>query len=550
MKIRLHQIKLSLDYEERDIPGIIAQELKCEISDLKKLKIIRRSIDARSRQSAPHFVVSVELTFPNSSLSKRIRNQVDIVEESKNVPLLHFSPEIQTKSSRPVVVGAGPAGLMAALSLAEVGLRPLLIERGAGVEERTKQVAQFWRSGAFNEESNILFGEGGAGLFSDGKLTSRSKDRPRVKRFLETLVRCGAPPSILIDAEPHIGSDVLVEIIPRLRQLIIESGGEVRFNSHLDNIFVENGQLRAIQVNNKRIETRICVLATGHSARDIFRMLAFAGVPLEAKSFAMGVRVELPQSIVNQAQWHSWANHSRLGAASFRFTRKEEKGSRSCYSFCMCPGGMVIVCASSADKITTNGMSLSQRDEVFANAAFLVPVEPSDIPATGSPDPAILDNYKFQEAIEEKAFRLGGGNFSVPASRLSDFLAGRVPKDLPKKRSNQRAVPVNLRELLPDYICATLTTAMPKMLRKLSGLSLEEVILYGPETRSSSPIRIIRGKDGQSTGVRGLFPSGEGAGYAGGIVSSSIDGLRASEAIVDYLVPKILSPASPKPGKI
>ncbi|PCI30453.1 MAG: hypothetical protein COB67_02045 [SAR324 cluster bacterium] len=537
MKIRLHQVKLSLGYQEQDIPKIVAQELRCELSLIKELKVIRRSVDARSRRSAPHFIVSVELDFPAHLLTKNLQKITEIVEEPKIVIQPRLASHLVAKRPRPVVVGAGPAGLMAALALAEAGLRPLLIERGAAAPERTEQVARFWKGDAFNEESNTLYGEGGAGLFSDGKLTSRSKDRPRVKRFLEALVRCGASPSILIDAEPHVGSDVLAEIVPRMRQLIIDYGGEVRFNCRLNQVFIEEGRLQAVQVNDERIETDACVLATGHSARDVFRMLAFAGVPLEAKSFAIGVRVELPQARVDQAQWHEWAGHPRLGAASFRLTRKEEQDSRSCYSFCMCPGGMVIACASSAGQITTNGMSLSKRDESYANAAFLVPIRPTDIPVTGSADPAILDNYKFQEAIEEKAFRLGGGNYAVPASRLQDFLEGRISKDLPPGRSNQRSVPVDLREILPDFVCATLTSAIPKMLQKMRGVVLNEVILYGAETRSSSPIRVVRGKDGHSTGVRGLFPTGEGAGYAGGIVSSSIDGLRASEAIIRTYLP-------------
>ncbi|MCP4296518.1 MAG: FAD-binding protein, partial [Proteobacteria bacterium] len=404
IKIRINQIALELGYKEEDLPEMLSKRLNCKVTDLNEIKLVRRSIDARSRQSAPHYVVSVELSFSGSQLPKNVNDNVTIIKEPLEEPRIQLSPDKKLNGTRPIIVGAGPAGLMAALSLAEAGLRPLLIERGAAVEERTKQVFQFGKNGIFNEESNILFGEGGAGLFSDGKLTSRSKDRPRVKRFLESLVRCGAPRSILIDSEPHIGSDVLVKIVPRLRQLIIDSGGEVQFNSCLEQLFINKGQLQAIQVSGQNLPTQACILATGHSARDIFRMLASAGLPLEAKSFAMGVRVEIPQVKINQTQWHEWANHPHLGAASFRVTQKEQAGSRSCYSFCMCPGGLVIACASSFGKITTNGMSLSARDELFANAAFLVPVRPEDITATGSVEPPILDSFKYQEVIEEKAF--------------------------------------------------------------------------------------------------------------------------------------------------
>ncbi|MFH2130326.1 MAG: FAD-dependent oxidoreductase, partial [bacterium] len=433
---------------------------------------------------------------------------------------------------RPVVVGAGPAGLMAGVALAEAGLRPVLFERGEAVAERRKSVQAFWSGGVLNEESNALFGEGGAGLFSDGKLTSRSKDRPRLRRFLETLVRCGAPADILIDAEPHLGSDQLAEIVPRLRHHMIEMGGEVHFNHRMDQIEVKSGALVSITVNGTRIPADHCVVATGHSARDIYRMFAAGAVPLEGKPFAIGVRLELPQSVINHAQWRQWASHPRLGAASFKLTRKEELGFRPCYTFCMCPGGIVFACASSRGMLTTNGMSFSRRDTEFGNAAFLAPVRPDDIPATPDDDPAVLDGYKFQETIEREAFHSGGADYGLPACRLSDFLAGTVSADLPTKRSVQRAVPADIRKILPAVICDTLAHAIPRMLQQLSVSAYDEVLLYAAETRSSSPIRITRNREGYSTGVYGLIPCGEGAGYAGGIVSAGIDGLKAAETII------------------
>ncbi len=532
MRVRIHQIKVSLDYQQTELIAAVAKKLRCPVGSISNPKIVRKSIDARQKDSAPYLVVSIELDIPETILNKSNQKLLEIVKANLSVA----EPVIQTlklhNRLRPVVVGAGPAGLMAAFALAEVGLKPLLIERGEAVTERQKTVKAFWSNGRLSPDSNTLFGEGGAGLFSDGKLTSRSKDRPRLRRFLGTLVRCGAPDDILIDAEPHLGSDQLAEIVPCLRRLIIELGGEVRFNHRLDQVVVEEGALTSISVNGRQIPAEHCVIATGHSARDIYRIFALNQIALEAKSFAIGVRLELPQKVINQAQWRQWASHPRLGAASFRLTRKEELGFRPCYTFCMCPGGIVIACASSQGMLTTNGMSFSQRNTEFGNAAFIAPVHPEDIQKSADDDPAVLDGYKFQEAIEELAFQSGGADYGLPACRLSDFLTGTVSADLPEKRSVKRAVPADIRKILPPFICETLSHAIPKMLKQLSVHSFEEVLLYAAETRSSSPIRITRDKEGYSPGVYGLIPCGEGAGYAGGIVSAGIDGLKAAETII------------------
>ncbi|MBT4089036.1 MAG: FAD-dependent oxidoreductase [Deltaproteobacteria bacterium] len=532
MFVRIHQIIVPLDYQEDDLIKAVAKKLGCPAASILNPKVIRRSIDARQKDRAPYFVISIELNVPETVINKRNRKLLEIVQTDPSVVEQTVQTAQFSHRFKPIVVGAGPAGLMAAFALAEAGLKPLLIERGEAVPERKKRVKSFWSSGLLNEESNSLFGEGGAGLFSDGKLTSRSKDRPRLRRFLKTLVRCGAPDDILIDAEPHLGSDQLAEIVPSLRKLIIKLGGDVRFNHRLDHIEVVTGALTSITVNGSQIQTDQCVIATGHSARDIYRMFAVGGIPLEAKPFAIGVRLELPQKVINQAQWKQWASHPRLGAASFRLTRKEELGFRPCYTFCMCPGGIVIACASSREMLTTNGMSLSQRDTEFGNAAFLAPVRPDDIPQSSDDDPAILDGYKFQETIEQLAFQGGGSDYGLPACRLSDFLAGTVSAQLPEKRSVRRAVPADIRKILPAFICDTLAHAIPKMLKQLSVNSYEEVLLYAAETRSSSPIRITRSKEGYSPGVHGLIPCGEGAGYAGGIVSAGIDGLKAAETII------------------
>ncbi|MCF7849183.1 MAG: NAD(P)/FAD-dependent oxidoreductase [Kiritimatiellales bacterium] len=426
----------------------------------------------------------------------------------------------------PVVIGAGPAGLMAALTLAEAGLKPLLIERGAETPDRSAQVEAFWKNGTLDVESNVLYGEGGAGLFSDGKLTARSKDRARIRRFFETLVACGASPDILIDSAPHIGSDDLARIIPVLRNRIWELGGACAFNSRLEKIRVEDGALRGVTVSGKEIRTDACFLATGHSARDVYSMLVESGVALEAKPFAVGVRLEIPQHRIDTAQYGKWADLPTLGSASFRLTRKEEGNARRCYSFCMCPGGLVISCASSEGLLTTNGMSLSARDKPFGNAAFLVPVGPEDFPMVGKNLP--MTGIEFQKKMERAAFEAGGSDYGIPAARLVDFLEGNMG-GLPPERSCGRAVPAVLQNILPGFVSGTLQSALPKMLRELNGAELEEAVLYAAETRSSAPIRVLRETGGESISVKGLFPCGEGAGYAGGIVSSALDGMRSVE---------------------
>jgi uncharacterized FAD-dependent dehydrogenase len=521
MKIRINQLDLPPGYTSDQLLKAAAKALRCNLSALSGLKTVRRSIDARGR--SPRMTVAVEVDF-SGKLPSGLR---DVEEVSELKPLVHGLCPL-TSDFRPLVVGAGPAGLMAALGLAEAGLKPLLIERGEAAAPRARRVEAFWKNGTLDVESNVLYGEGGAGLFSDGKLTSRSKDRPRVRRFLEALVSCGASPDILIDAEPHIGSDVLEELVPALRNRIIELGGEVRFGARLDRLEIENGAVRGAVISGEQFRTDCCVLATGHSARDIYEMLAEQGVPLEAKPFAVGVRLEIPQHRIDMAQWGG--SFPTLGKASFRLTRREEENARACYSFCMCPGGLVIACASSAGLMTTNGMSLSRRDKPMGNAAFLVPVMTEDFPAFNNP---VLAGIEFQKKLEAAAFAAGGSDYSLPAQRLVDFLEGAAPSGLPAERSCTMARPAQLRGLLPEFVEHTLRSAIPKMLRSMRGVVLDEALLYASETRSSSPVRVVRGEDGQSA-VRGLYPCGEGAGYAGGIVSSGIDGLRIAEAVTGF----------------
>lgn len=523
MNLRINSIDLPPGYTPEQLLKAVARVLRCAPSALSDLTTIRRSIDARGR--APRMMVAVTVRYAGKV--PRGAHHVTKVEQPSLSPPLTVAPP---SGPRPFVVGAGPAGLMAALGLAEAGLKPILVERGEATAPRAQRVEAFWKEGAFEAESNVLYGEGGAGLFSDGKLTSRSKDRPRVRRFLEALVACGAAPDILIDAEPHLGSDVLQGIVPALREKIESLGGEVRCGARLEQLEIEDGALRGVVLSGVPFRTDCCVLATGHSARDVYTMLAEQGVPIEPKPFAVGLRLEIPQHRIDTAQWGG--SFPRLGSANFRLTRREEGRARRCYTFCMCPGGLVIACASSPEHLTTNGMSFSKRDRPFGNAAFLVPVLPEDFPACHRPE---LAGIAFQRELEAAAFVAGGSDYGLPAQRLVEFIEGTTPSDLPSERSCTRALPAALHELLPDFVTQTLRSAMPRMLRGMRGVRLEEMLVYASETRSSSPLRVLRGEDGQSIGLPGLYPCGEGAGYAGGIVSSGIDGLRIAEAVLSGL---------------
>lgn len=524
MRLRINQITIKLDYEKPDMIEAIARLLNCREDELDRPVILRRSIDARGKDVPPRFVLSAEVDYLGEAAPPLAPGRIDLAAEPESIPEI---PHVAASDHRPIVVGAGPAGMMAALTLAEAGWKPLLIERGAEVQIRGHQVETFWSEGVLNLESNVLYGEGGAGLFSDGKLTARSKDRGAIRHLFQILIDCGAPSDILIDAEPHLGSDVLGQVIPTLRNKIQELGGEVRFGARLDSLHIEDGALRGVTISGDEISTETCFLATGHSARDVYNMLAESGVPLSAKPFAVGVRVEMPQSRLNIAQYGRWASHPKLGSASFRLTRKSGQTTRSCYSFCPCPGGLVMACASSDGLLTTNGMSYSRRAKPFGNAAIIVPVGPNDYPLGG--EHVALAGIDLQRAIEHAAFLAGGGDYGLPAQPLIDFLEEREPAGIPEARSCKRAVPADVAGLLPDEVARTLRSALPKMLRELNGIRHEDVLLYGAETRSSSPVRISRDPDTyQSPGARGLYPIGEGSGYAGGIVSSALDGMASA----------------------
>lgn len=529
MRIQVQQVNVPLSYNDTVVLQRISRKVGCKPSDLSNLQILRRSLDARPRNPEPIFVLSIAVDLSLAELPKDAHLPSIEILAPLPAPTPLVSRSFNSGAPRPIVVGAGPAGLMAAYKLAIAGARPLLIERGEAATGRGIKVASFWNDGTLDPESNVLYGEGGAGLFSDGKLTARSKERGRIREFMELLHACGASDTVLIDAEPHVGSDVLLEIVPRLRQRIIEAGGEVRFGARLDRLIRKDGRLVAVVINGQEIACEYCVLAVGHSARDVYAMLAETGVELSPKPFAVGIRLELPQATIDRAQYGRFAGSPLLGAASFRLTRREENGLRSCYSFCMCPGGKVISCASEPGLLTTNGMSYSKRSLSLGNAAFLVPVGPADYPAHAIP---ALAGLAFQRELEQAAFTAAGGKYIVPATRLVDFLARKTSPALPDDRSCPRAASVDFRKILPAFVTHTLEKAIPQMLKELNGSKLDEVILYAPETRSSSPLWITRTPAGESTNTKGLYPVGEGAGYAGGIVSSAIDGMRATDHLL------------------
>jgi len=522
MRYRLQELVVDLDYHEEELRKRAASALRLEPAVLHNFKVIRRSLDAR-RQPVFSFVVEFESATPLQE-SRNLRH----VPEERPAPVLK---DLDLKAEdRPLVVGAGPAGLMAALVLARNGLKPILIDRGSEVARRSGQVEKFWRGGALNPESNVLFGEGGAGLFSDGKLTARSKDRQGIQYFLETLVSCGADPGILVEAEPHVGTDQLKQVVPRLVKLIVDAGGEVRFDARLENIALTRGRLSEVTVNRTELAVQQVVLATGLSATDVYEMLASCGSQLDPKAFAVGVRVELPQEVVNRQQYGRYSGHARLGPASFRLTRRAEAEARACYSFCMCPGGYVIPCSSSADAFTTNGMSYADRASPCANAAFLVPVEPADFGNTAA------GGLEFRQRIERLAFESGGSDYGMPATSLTRFLKPDNNKPVCANSPLAKTREADLGVILPNFVTGTLRHALPQMLNIFGGLNRDDVALYAAETRSSSPVRIVRGPDGQASGVAGLFPCGEGAGYAGGIVSSALDGIRQAENLIRTLV--------------
>ena len=524
--IAISNLKLQPGEDEAKLKTLAAKALRIPEGRIQSLTIRKKSLDARKKDDLKWiYTVGVTVDGDEGKLLAKCK-QASVVK-----PYHYDIPKVVCET-RPVVVGFGPAGMFAALVLAYAGARPIVLERGQDVDTRTAQVEAFRAGGAFDPENNVQFGEGGAGTFSDGKLNTGTHDS-RIRWVLEQFAAHGAPEHIVYDAKPHIGTDVLVEVVRAIREDVIALGGEVRFQHRVTGLETESGVLTALTVQTPdgaaRIETRRAILAIGHSARDTFRALHAAGIPMEPKPFSMGVRIEHRQSAVDLAQYGTPSGDD-LPPADYALNCRTEHGSA--YTFCMCPGGEVFAAASEPGGVVTNGMSRSKRDGLNANAALLVTLQPEDFPGNG-----VFAGMEWQREIEQAAFRYGGGNYHAPAQRAGDFLAGVPSKGAgsvqPTYRPGVRWGSID--EVLPERITTVLREAIPALGRKLRGFDDPDAVLTAPETRSSSPVRIPRGEAYCSVAVDGLYPCGEGAGYAGGITSAAVDGMRCAEAVLKAL---------------
>ena len=530
--IRINNIHAGLEVTPPELKALVAAKLGVSARAIISLQVVKKAVDARSK-SKLHLVLAVEATVQNEDSLKWSDKDIERVMPEERLTI----PDCSKCSERPVVVGSGPAGMMAGLVLAEAGLRPIVLERGRPVEERLQDVDLFWKTGHLKPESNVQFGEGGAGTFSDGKLMTGIKKDCYVHKVFEAFVAAGAPADILYLAKPHIGTDKLAVMVPNMRRRIEALGGEYRFGHKLQGLKIKDGKLIGIEVAINGGEEKLemacsrLVLAIGHSARDTFEMLNAAGVAMEAKPFSVGVRIEHKQKMIDEAQYGSWAGHQALGAADYKLAVHLPNG-RSVYTFCMCPGGEVVAAASEEGRVVTNGMSCYARNKPNANAALLVGVTPKDY---ASPHP--LAGMYFQRKFEEAAFRLGGGDYKAPAQTVGDFLRGRASVKFGAVRPSYTpgVRPANLHKIMPKYMSESLGAALVEMNKKLRGFASFDAVLTGMETRSSSPIRIVRGADLMSVSVEGLYPCGEGAGYAGGITSAAADGVKTAMAICDAI---------------
>lgn len=540
--IRLTELKLPLEHAEDALPALAAQTLGVTAAELQDVHIHKRSFDARKADLLKVYIVDVTLADAG--------RESPLLAQFAGNPHIFPTPDMAYRSVgqapaglplRPVVVGFGPCGMFAALLLAQMGFKPIVLERGKTVRQRTRDTWGLWRKNVLNPESNVQFGEGGAGTFSDGKLYSQIKDpRHLGRKVMNEFVKAGAPADILFEAHPHIGTFKLVKVVENMRAQIVALGGEIRFEQRVTDVLIEDGpegkQLRGLTVldqatglNHDMRADRV-VMALGHSSRDTFAMLYQRGVYIEAKPFSIGFRVEHPQGIIDRARWGRHAGHPSLGAAEYKLVHHASNG-RSVYSFCMCPGGTVVAATSEPGRVVTNGMSQYSRNERNANAGIVVGIDPRDYPGFEAGD--ALAGIALQRQLESHAFVLGGGNYNAPGQLVGDFLAGRPSTALGSiTPSYKPGVTLgDLSSALPAYAIAAMREAFPVFGKKIKGFDTHDAVLTGVETRTSSPIRISRGEDLQSVNVRGLYPAGEGASYAGGILSAGVDGIKVAEAL-------------------
>jgi uncharacterized protein len=527
--LRLTEIKLPLAHNESELKAAILKRLSIAEDELISHIVFKRGVDARKPRA-------ILFTY---TLDVAARDEATILARCKNDLHITIAPDTSyhfiaktTKNLelRPIVIGLGPAGLFAGLLLAQMGFRPLILERGKAVRERTKDTFGLWRQSVLNPESNVQFGEGGAGTFSDGKLYSQIKD-PRYlgRKVLDEFVKAGAPPEILYESHPHIGTFKLVGMVEKMRATIQSLGGEIRFESRVDDIEIEAGAVSGVVLaSGERIATTHLVLAVGHSARDTFEMIHKRGIYIEAKPFSIGFRIEHPQALIDRARYGVNAGNPQLGAADYKLVHHASNG-RSVYSFCMCPGGTVVAATSEQGRVVTNGMSQYSRNERNANAGIVVGITP-EVDYPGDP----LAGVAFQRRWESRAFELGGGTYQAPGQLVGDFLAGKASTKfgevLPSYTPGVHLT--DLATALPDFAIAAIREALPAFAKQIKGFDLADAVLTGVETRTSSPIRIKRNKDDyQSINTKGLYPTGEGAGYAGGILSAAVDGIEVAEAV-------------------